>query len=62
MEKPFESWKKRKLTIFGKACIVNSLAISKMIYVGSILPMPDPEYIKQLKIVYLISFGIKEIE
>lgn len=41
--------KKRKLTIFGKACIVNSLAISKIIYVGSILPMPDPEYIKQLK-------------
>lgn len=49
MEKLFESWKKRKLTIFGKACIVNSLAISKIIYVGSILPMPDPEYIKQLK-------------
>ena len=31
MEKLFESWKKRKLTIFGKCCVVNTLAISKHI-------------------------------
>lgn len=41
--------KKRKLATFGKACIVNLLAISKIMYVGSILLMPDAEYIKQLK-------------
>ena len=29
MEKLFESWKKRKLTIIGKCCIVNSIAMSK---------------------------------
>ena len=31
MQKLFESWKKRKLTIFGKTCIVNTLGISKLI-------------------------------
>ena len=37
MEKLFESWKKRKLTIFGKTCIINSLALSKFIYKAYIL-------------------------
>lgn len=32
-----------------RTLIVTSLVISKLIYVGSILPMPDPEYIRQLK-------------
>ena len=36
IEKLFESWKKRKLTIFGKVCVINTLAISKLIYVASI--------------------------
>ena len=49
MQKLFESWKKRKLTIFGKACVVNSLGISQLIYKASILPFPDPEYIQQIK-------------
>ena len=49
MQKRFESWKKRKLTIFGRACLVNSLGISQLIYKASILPFFDPEYIKQIK-------------
>ena len=48
IEKLFESWKKRKLTIFGKCCVVNTLAISKFIYLGSILDFPDDEYLKKL--------------
>ena len=28
IEKLFESWKKRKLKIFGKVCVINTLAIS----------------------------------
>ena len=33
IEKLFESWKKRKLTIFGKVCVINTLAtcITKLI-------------------------------
>jgi hypothetical protein len=30
IQKFFESWKKRKLTIFGKVCLINILAISKL--------------------------------
>ena len=48
IEKLFESWKKRKLTIFGKVCVVNTLAISKLIYVASILEYPDKNTIKLL--------------
>ena len=48
IEKLFESWKKRKLTIFGKVCVINTLAISKLIYVASILEFPDENTIKLL--------------
>lgn len=40
----------KKITLFGKACIINSLALSKIIYVISILSLPDHEYIRQRKI------------
>ena len=48
MEKLFESWKKRKLTIFGKCESIHTLAISKLIYtsIASILPLPPPNFIK----------------
>ena len=49
MQKLLESWKKRKLTIFGKAYVVNSLGISQLIYKASIFPFPNPEYIQQIK-------------
>ena len=45
MEKLFETWKKRKLTIFGKCCIINTLAISKLIYRATVLNLPDCNYI-----------------
>ena len=48
IEKLFESWKKRKLTIFGKVCVINTSAISKLIYVASILEYPDENTIKLL--------------
>lgn len=38
-----------KNNLFGKACIVNSLVISKIIYVISILLLSDPECIRQRK-------------
>lgn len=45
MEKLFESWKRRKLTVFGKSCIIKTLATSKLVYIASILCIPDKEYI-----------------
>ena len=49
MEKLFETWKKRKLTLFGKTCIVNTLAVSKFIYKASILPYPEEALINKVK-------------
>ena len=40
MQKLFESWKKRKLTLFGKVQIINTLAISKFVYNFTILDVP----------------------
>ena len=48
LERLFESWKKRKLTIFGKTCVINSLAISKLIYNFSILSYPKDDIIKKI--------------
>lgn len=45
IEKLFESWKRRKLTVFGKSCIIKPLSTSKLVYIASILCIPDKEYI-----------------
>ena len=37
------------MTIFGKTCVINSLAISKLIYVGSVLPILEDSLIKKVK-------------
>ena len=37
LEKLLDSWRKRYLTISGKVCIINSLALSKLYYCASIL-------------------------
>lgn len=49
MEKLFVSWKRRKLTLFGKTCIIDTLAISKLIYVASILCLPGKEFLKKIQ-------------
>ena len=52
-EKLFESWKTRNLTIFGKCSIINSLAISKLLYLASVLKFPEQkEYQYMNKIIY----------
>jgi hypothetical protein len=45
IEMLFESWTRRKLTLFGKCTIINALALSKITYIASILELPDPRYI-----------------
>lgn len=47
IEKLFESWKRRKLTLFGKSCIVNTLALSKVTNVASILNSSENDFIKK---------------
>lgn len=36
-KKVFESWKPRKLKVFGKSCIMKTLATSKLVHIASIL-------------------------
>lgn len=49
MEKLFELWKKRKLMIFGKICVVNFLVVLKLIYVGLILFILENDLMKKMK-------------
>lgn len=45
--------KKRNLTIFGKCTIINTLAISKILYNANILQNPDVEFFKNVsKLIY----------
>lgn len=39
---------KTKFTIFGKYTIINTLAISKLVYNAFILQNPQPEYFKNV--------------
>ena len=48
-EKLIDSWRSRKLIVFGKIQIVNSLAISKLLYTANVLNYPDQSYIKDIK-------------
>ena len=49
VEKLFESWKRRKLTLFVKSCIINTLALSKLTYIASILNSPENDFIKKIQ-------------
>ena len=61
MEKLFESWEKRKLTIFGKCEIINTLAIPKLIYIASILPLLPPNFIKDVnKLIYRFLWSSRD--
>jgi hypothetical protein len=42
-------WNQRKLTIFGKTIIVNSQAISRLVYLFSVLPSPHPKFLHDMQ-------------
>lgn len=48
MEKLFELWKKRKLIIFGKLCVVNNLVVLKLIYIVFIFLFFENDFIKKV--------------
>lgn len=61
MKKILDSWRSRKLTIFGKCQIINSLLISKILYTASILKNPEQSFIKSLnKIIFSFIWGNRE--
>lgn len=60
-EKILDSWRTRKLTLFGKYQIINSLIVSKLLYVATILENPDQTIFKQVnKIIFSFLWGKRE--
>lgn len=60
-EKILDSWRIRKLTIFGKCQIINSLIVSKLLYVATILEYPEQNTIKQInRIIFSFLWGNRE--
>ena len=55
--KCLDMWKMRNLTIFGKVLIIKSLAMSKLIYNASILPVPDNFVNTVNKVLYNFLFN-----
>ena len=50
-------WKKPNLTIFGKCMIINTKAISKLVYNASILKNPTAEFLKTVsKVIFSFFF------
>ena len=45
-----KQWSKRKLTLFGRITIINSLALSKFVSLFLSLPDPTAELIKELEV------------
>ena len=41
LENTLNNWKRRKLTLLGKIDIVKSLGLSKLIFIASVLPVPE---------------------
>ena len=48
VEKVLNSWRNRKLTLFGKVTIIKSLALSKFVHLFLALPNPPGELLKRL--------------
>ena len=42
-------WSKRNLSLMGRVTIIKSLALSKLQYLVSVLPMPPPHIIKDVQ-------------
>ncbi len=59
-EKIIESWKSRKLTLFGKVQIVNSLAISQLIYNFTLVKTPEYVIKKVQTIIYNFIWNKKD--
>ena len=56
IEQTLKSWRKRKLTLFGRMHIIKSLALSKLIHLFIALPNPPDELIKKLERMFFLNF------
>ena len=63
MKQLLSSWKCRKLSIKGKITVINTLAISKLIYLASIIKVPNTvfEEVKKMVIDFLWEGKVAKI-
>lgn len=55
IERLSKSRKKRKLTLFDKCSIIYTLTVPKLIYLSTVLELPEENYIKNLnRLIFLI--------
>ena len=53
------SWRQRSLSYGGRALVINSLALSRLWYVASLIPVPEWVYAELLKSIYKFFWGGK---
>ena len=62
IEELLKAWSKRKLTLFGKAIVINTLAIPKIIYNCAVLSVPEHIIVKVEKMVsHFLWYGKNRI-
>ena len=57
IEKLLNCWMYRTLTVYGKAVIIKTLALSKLSHLALVLPNLDKKGLKQLKIYFFLFCG-----
>ena len=53
------SWRQRSLSYGGRALVINSLALSRLWYVASLIPVPEWVFAELLKLIYKFFWGGK---
>ena len=51
-EKLIHFYKKQKLSLIGKATVLKTLIVPKLVYVMQVLPSPTQEFLKQMTIIF----------
>ena len=57
IDKLIKNWKKRKLTLIGKATVIQNFVIPKITYIASSQPISDVQ-IKEVEKLILILYGM----
>ena len=60
ISKLVHTWKSRHLTIFGKCVVINTLALPKLLYVASILPISDVTIKSVKKVIFSFIWGKRD--
>ena len=57
-----KDWKKRKLTLFGKVTVINSLVISKLAYIANVQPISTIRIKEIEKLIFTFLWNGKKVK